>query len=150
MSMVNDVKPASVAGTVTFRLGVLGTAVADRFAAAIQPLDLKPKHVGLMVVLDTRGAGVQLEIARTMGVAPSLVVSLADHLERLGAIARVRDAGDRRRQLLSLTKHGRELLRDCHTRAQALDEELLAGIGADDRAVLRRVLGGLAADAGLP
>jgi len=35
-----------------------------------------------------------------MGVAPSLVVALADHLKELEAVQRVRDPADRRRQIL--------------------------------------------------
>lgn len=39
-----------------------------------------------------------------MGVVPSLVVTLADQLEGLGAIERVRDPDDRRRHRLGLTE----------------------------------------------
>ncbi|GHI35797.1 MarR family winged helix-turn-helix transcriptional regulator [Streptomyces violascens] len=99
-----------VNSSVVFRLGVLGAAATDLFAARIEAHELKPKHVGLMVVLDAGRASSQLEIAGVMGVAPSLVVALADHLEKLGAVQRVRDPADRRRQTLTLTEHGRELL----------------------------------------
>jgi DNA-binding MarR family transcriptional regulator len=114
----------SVAATAVFRLGVLGAIVTDLFSARIEPHSLKPKHVGLMVVLDGGLAASQLDIARTMGVAPSLVVALADHLEELGAIQRVRDPADRRRQILTLTDRGHELLGTCATIARSLDAEL--------------------------
>ncbi|NUS02609.1 MAG: MarR family transcriptional regulator, partial [Nonomuraea sp.] len=109
-----------------------------------------PKHVGLLTLLEARGAASQLDVARTMGVAPSLVVTLADHLERLGAISRVRDAEDRRRQLLDLTDEGRALLGRCLEAALELDAELTGRLGPQDRAVLGKVLGTLAAQAGLP
>ncbi|KAB8191496.1 MarR family transcriptional regulator [Nonomuraea phyllanthi] len=150
MLNVNDVNATSLPGTLAFRFGTLGAMVTDLFVAALAPLDLKPKHVGVMVMLDLHGPAAQLEIARTMGVAPSLVVSLADHLEKLGAIQRVRDAGDRRRQVLSLTGKGRELLADALAAANRLDADLAGPLNEKDRKELNRLLGVLAAEAGLP
>ncbi|MEU5862947.1 MarR family winged helix-turn-helix transcriptional regulator [Nonomuraea sp. NPDC047529] len=147
---MDEAKPVSVAGTMAFRIGTLGAIVTERFTAAIVPLDLKPKHVGLMTLLEARGAASQLDVARAMGVAPSLVVTLADHLERLGAISRVRDPDDRRRQVLDLTDDGRALLGRCLEVTLELDAELTGGLGPGDRAVLAKVLGALAVGAGLP
>lgn len=141
---------SKVHSSVVFRLGVLGTMAADLFAARIETLGLKPKHVGLLVVLDTRRASSQLEIAGVMGVAPSLVVALADHLEKLGAIMRVRDLADRRRQVLTLTEHGRDLLVACGELAHSADAELTAGLTARETAQLTGLLDGLAARQGLP
>ncbi|MFF4284108.1 MarR family winged helix-turn-helix transcriptional regulator [Streptomyces sp. NPDC001633] len=139
-----------VNSSVVFRLGVLGAMATDLFAARIEPHELKPKHVGLMVVLDAGTASSQLEVAGVMGVAPSLVVALADHLQKLGAIERVRDPADRRRQVLSLTEHGRELLAACGELAQSTDAEFTAGLTASESAVLTGLLDRLAARQGLP
>lgn len=148
---MNEVKKVGgLPATVSFRLGTLGSAVADRFAARIEAYDLKPKHAGLLTALSLEQAASQQELAIRLGVAPSLVVALADHLERLGAIERVRDPQDRRRQVLTLTDRGRELLRDCTEAARTLDDELTAGLTAAERRALLRALGRLAADAGLP
>ena len=92
----------------------------------------------------------QQELAARLGVAPSLVVSLADHLETLGAVRRVRDPGDRRRQVLTLTDHGRDLLEQCAAAARALDEELTAALAPEQRVALHDALGVLAAAYGLP
>ncbi|MFK8844134.1 MarR family winged helix-turn-helix transcriptional regulator [Streptomyces sp. Ac-502] len=85
-----------------------------------------------------------------MRVAPSLVVQLADHLEALGAIERVRDPADRRRQRLTLTEGGSRLLGAAGGLAEALDEELTAPLTPEDRAALSRILERLAARAGIP
>lgn len=79
---MNAVKLTS---TLTFRLGTLGAVLTDRFTARLAAHDLKPKHVGLLAVLDSGVAASQLDVAKIMSVAPSLVVSLADRLEELGA-----------------------------------------------------------------
>jgi DNA-binding MarR family transcriptional regulator len=83
-------------------------------------------------------------------VAPSLVVTLADHLEQIGAIERLRDPADRRRQVLTLTDAGRALLRACLAAARELDAGLTAGLSPADRATLSRILDQLAAEADLP
>ncbi|MFE5286980.1 MarR family winged helix-turn-helix transcriptional regulator [Nocardia sp. NPDC056611] len=148
---MNDVKKSTeLPKTVAFRLGTVGAVVADRFAARIEPLDLKPKHAGLMTALSHGEAASQQELAGRLGVAPSLVVALADHLERLGAIERVRDPADRRRQVLTLTEPGYALLAACEQAARELDTELTAGLRPGERTALQRALGVLAAEAGLP
>ena len=136
--------------TIVFRLGTVGSVAGDRFAERIQAYDLKPKHAGLMTALSEGVAPSQQELAARLGVAPSLVVSLADHLETLGAVRRVRDPGDRRRQVLTLTDHGRDLLEQCAAAARALDEELTAALAPEQRVALHDALGVLAAAYGLP
>ncbi|MBD2894505.1 hypothetical protein amrb99_34310 [Actinomadura sp. RB99] len=136
--------------TVAFRLATLGAIYGDRFAARIAAHDLKPKHAGLMAALEAGVAASQQDLAARMRVAPSLVVALADHLVGLGAIERRRDPADRRRQLLTLTGHGRELLRRCAEAAREVDEEIAADLGGDRRAALHEALGVIAEREGLP
>lgn len=141
---------APLPDTATFLLGTVGSVVAQRFGDDIAACDLKPKHVGLLVVLASGRPASQLEIAGALRVVPSLVVRLADHLERIGAIERARDPADRRRQVLSLTGHGRALLAQCAAATRSLEAELLAGIPPDDAAVLRRLLHQVGLNLGLP
>ncbi|MEV0270684.1 MarR family transcriptional regulator [Hamadaea sp. NPDC050747] len=136
--------------TVTFRLGTLGALVTERFTARLADLDLKPKHVGVLTALAAGPPASQQELAGLMGVAPSLLVALADHLEAIGAIARTRDAGDRRRMVLTLTARGRKLLAKCGALAQDFDAELTGSLTADQRGQLADLLGVLAAENGLP
>ncbi|QUQ64803.1 MarR family winged helix-turn-helix transcriptional regulator [Kutzneria sp. CA-103260] len=140
------VRNAALTETAAFGLGTVGTLVAQRFADLIAPLDLKPKHVGLLTLLASGGATSQLDLARALGVAPSLVVRLADHLEALAAIDRVRDPGDRRRQTLSLTEHGRRLLATCAEITADLEADMLAGMPATERKALRAALSRVAAN----
>ncbi|MGW5355931.1 MarR family winged helix-turn-helix transcriptional regulator [Streptomyces sp. NPDC004031] len=139
-----------VNSSVVFRLGVLGSIAADLFAARVAEHGLKPKHVGLMVLLDSGRASSQLEVAGVMGVAPSLVVALADRLQELGAVERVRDPADRRRQILGLTPQGRELLALCGELAHAADADFAAALTPAERARLGDLLDPIAAEHGLP
>jgi DNA-binding MarR family transcriptional regulator len=126
--------------TVVFRLGTVGAVVTDRFTREIEKLDLKPKHVGLMAALSPSAAASQQDLATQMGIAPSLVVSLADYLEDLGAVRRVRDAQDRRRQVLELTEEGQDLLNRCTSLARTLDEEFTARLTQAQRRALEDAL----------
>ena len=145
---MRDVKP--LPGTVAFRLGTLGAIVGDRLARKIAGYGVKPKHAGLMAALEAGVASSQQDLAARMGVAPSLVVALADHLVDLGAIERRRDPADRRRQALTLTGPGRELLAKCAAAAQEVDEELAAPLTPRQRAALHEALDVLSENEGLP
>ncbi|QTD95904.1 MarR family winged helix-turn-helix transcriptional regulator [Streptomyces cyanogenus] len=153
MSDVNGAAAGDASGltsTVVFRLGTLGTVATDRFTREIEGLGLKPKHVGLMAALSLAAVASQQELAARMGVAPSLMVSLADYLEGLGAVRRVRDPRDRRRQVLTLTKEGQGLLDRCTSMARTLDEEFVAGLTEKQRKALDEALRVMANRAGLP
>ncbi|MFC4111033.1 MarR family winged helix-turn-helix transcriptional regulator [Nonomuraea zeae] len=147
MLFVNDVKWTE---TLSFRIGTLGALIADEYGEALAIHEVKLKHVALLAVLDSELAASQLEIAKVMRVAPSLVVSLADHLEAMGAVTRLRDPADRRRQILSLTGKGRDLLAECTAKALALDAKLAADLTSSQHAALGAALGRLAAAYGLP
>ncbi len=150
MLAMKNVKAEKLPETITFRLGLLGAFLTDRFSADVSSLGLKPKHAGMLNVLAANGTTSQMEMAQILRVAPSLVVALADHLESLGAIERLRDPEDRRRQNLSSTPHGRALLRKCLDAAHAIDAETTADLTTAERADLHRILGTLADRLGLP
>ncbi|MFB7447381.1 MarR family winged helix-turn-helix transcriptional regulator [Streptomyces sp. NPDC056194] len=138
---MNDVKgAAALRATLVFNLGTLGALASDRFAARVETIGLKPKHAGLLAALDAGSGASQQELAARLGVAPSLIVVLADQLQALGAIERVRDPEDRRRQVLTLTPEGRRLLTRCAEAAEEADAELTAGLGGAQRAALTDAL----------
>ena len=138
--MSNVKGAAALRATIVFNLGTLGAVASDRFAARVEALGLKPKHAGLLAALDAGAAASQLELATRLGVAPSLIVALADQLQELGAVERVRDPEDRRRQALSLTAEGRRLLARCVRAAEDVDAELTAGLSEAQRTSLARGL----------
>jgi len=150
MLTVNDVKPL-LRGTLAFRLGLLGTLLSNQFGQRIEAeLDLKLKHAGILVALDIHGSASQQELATLVGVAPSLVVALADHLEALGAIERVRSDTDRRRMDLRLTPKGHALLVRCDEIAQTQSDEVTSALTKPDREKLHKLLGAVAAHHKLP
>ena len=82
--------------TASFKLGVFGTHITQEFSTRIEKLGLSHKQVGLLAIVDAGLANSQRDIATQLGIAPSLVVALADQLVERGAITRARSTTDRR------------------------------------------------------
>lgn len=133
-----DVKESMVE-TVAFRLAKLGQLATARFAQRLAPLGLRPRHCAVLGLL----AGpplAQLELANNLGVSASVVVDMLDKLETLGAVQRIRDSDDRRRQLTELTDSGRTLSRRATRLAQQIDAELLGPLSAQEASAVRHAL----------
>lgn len=136
--------------TTAFRLQIAGSIADRQLHERLAVLRIKPKHVTLLSALRLGAPGSQLELAELLHVAPSVIVTFADHLESLGAITRERDPHDRRRQLLVLTDHGRTLLAESYRIAAELDAELLTSVARSDRPAVERFLARLVSAAGVP
>ncbi len=122
-----------------FLIVKLGEWAAVRLAERLVPLGLRPRHLGVLQLLGERSRS-QLELARALGVAASVVVDMIDELEGLGAVRRDLDVLDRRRHSLALTDRGRTMLEKVDLIAREVDEELLAGLDAKLRRPLTRGL----------
>ncbi|TQL46976.1 DNA-binding MarR family transcriptional regulator [Homoserinimonas aerilata] len=85
--------------------------------------------------IDQRSLGALLQLDR------STVADVVLRMERRGLIARVRDEGDRRRNILSLTEQGSEELATLLPHAERVNEALVGGLDERDRAELNRLLG---------
>lgn len=136
--------------TTAFRLQIAGSVTDGQLQSRLASLQLKPKHVTLLSALRLGAPGSQLELANLLHVAPSVIVTFADHLERIGAVIRERDPLDRRRQTLALTDHGRQLLGESYRIADQLDTELMAGVKKSERAVIERFLAAQVSAVGIP
>lgn len=139
----------SVASSATFLLGKLAGISTNRFAERIAEFGLRPRHCG---VLEWLGAAptTQLDLARALGVTPSVIVDMLDELEALDAVRRNRDPADRRRQIVELTPAGRALIGKAAHAAHQVDTELLDTLDPRRRADLLAALRHLAEENGLP
>lgn len=138
-----------VAGSVSFQLVRLGQVAGHRLVGLLAPMGLRPRHCVVLELLRD-GPMAQLELARQVGVAPSVVVDMVDELQSLHAVTRVRDAADRRRQYVELTAHGRDLLRRVANAARRLDTDLLRELDSEQRDALRAALSRVAGAATRP
>jgi len=86
-------------------------SLEQRLAEMNMPLSRLQFHILHMVSFEARTI---TEVSRKMGLDPSTVSLSVDALERKGLVERKRDPKDRRRMPVTITDHGRVLLRQSH------------------------------------
>ncbi|MFB6717293.1 MarR family winged helix-turn-helix transcriptional regulator [Streptomyces sp. NPDC056237] len=132
--------PRAVTGRLALLLARADKEIQARSAPRLAELELTGRQYHALAVLAEDRPGSQLELATALGVLPAIVVTLVDDLEGRGLLRRQRDPRDRRRQSLTLTDQGHALLRRADALAAAVEDDVLAGIGATARADLRAAL----------
>src|SRR4051794_19449902 len=95
--------PEPLAGAVGFLLSWNGQRMAARFAAALEPLDLRPQHFGVMRLLAAAPGATQNDLVQRSMIDASTMVKVIDELEERGLAERRVDAADRRRRTVRLT-----------------------------------------------
>jgi DNA-binding MarR family transcriptional regulator len=121
-------------------LSKVATVVDRRLAAALDAMELRPKHLGALSVLCAHGALSQQALGERLGVDASAVVAIVDDLERDGLARRDRDPGDRRRHAVQVTAAGRTTLSRGHQTVGQVDDELFAGLTGRERQQLLTLL----------
>ena len=102
-------------------LGLLGESIGpavrhlrnlltSRIVAAFEPYGLRSGSHSTMALIAANPGCSQSEIARNIGTDKSIVVAIVDDLERRGLAERQRSTEDRRRNALTLTPAGHELM----------------------------------------
>jgi DNA-binding MarR family transcriptional regulator len=132
-----------------FLLVQLGTHRHRRFAERLAPLDLHPRHFGMLSHLAANEGQSQQALSRALGIHRSAVVALVDDLEHRGLAERRRDPVDRRAYTLYLTPQGRELLAELQRVAEEDEAELLTALNASERSRLISLLQRVAESQGL-
>lgn len=121
-------------------LALLGQQAMRRLRAAHDEQDLSPRQFQLLGLLHDRGAMTQGELGTLMSIAPSILVGLLNPLEADGRITRRRDPTDRRRHVVTLTPAGKKHLNRSARAQRKAEDEVLAGLSADEREQLRQLL----------
>ena len=144
-----DTKPAPhYAPTAGVLLLKIGKAAERRIADALKPTGLTPRHLGVMFEVQACPTS-QQALIETIGVDASQLVGLLNDLEADGLIVRKRDPEDRRRHIVEVSAKGSARLEDAKKVAATVEEELLAGLDADQRAELLVLLAQVADSSGI-
>jgi DNA-binding MarR family transcriptional regulator len=129
------------AGQLFFRLW---RATHTRAADALETVSLTPALFALLNVIGTREGAIQQELGSAMGIDRSTMVALIDQLESAGLAKRRPSATDRRARQIEITPKGRRLLQRARRMVAQVEDEVLAGLTAEERreleALLRRAL----------
>lgn len=117
---------------------------ADRlrylFANSLKPLDIQPKHYGILFLLDEQGPLSQVEIGQQMGIDRAPMVQFIDSLEQLGLLERLPNPSDRRSYAITLTPKGQELLKQATELARTIETEFLSPLSIEERKQLHSLL----------
>ncbi|KQP57235.1 MarR family winged helix-turn-helix transcriptional regulator [Agreia sp. Leaf283] len=95
---------------------------------------------GVMNVLSQSPGASQTELCARLDLDRSTIADLVARLERRGILERVRDASDKRRNVLHLTEAGAAELDALLPKVARVDHVLTDGLDAEDRVTLRRIL----------
>jgi DNA-binding MarR family transcriptional regulator len=125
------------AGQLFFRLW---RASHVRAADVLGSVGLTPASFGLLNVIGSREGAIQQELGAVMGIDRSTMVALIDQLEDAGLAKRRPSATDRRAREIAMTPKGRRLLQRSRQMILETEDEVLAGLTAEERGELLRLL----------
>lgn len=102
-------------------------------------------HIVLSALEKTPGL-TQVELAKTLGLDKTTLMSQLDRLEHQGLVARRPDSRDRRARIPELTPAGEQLRATVAAASTTAEADVLAGFSAADVAVFRQILFDLIGD----
>ncbi|WP_225726123.1 MULTISPECIES: MarR family winged helix-turn-helix transcriptional regulator [unclassified Nocardia] len=132
--------PPSLLALDTYLLSRVGKAARAGFGDRLAARGLRLWHMAILAALADFGPHAQRDLAQRLGIHPSDVAKAVDELEAAGQVERARDAADRRRITVRLTRSGRAALRALDAQARQVGAEILAPLDADERALLADML----------
>ncbi len=141
--------PPDAADAPAFLLSQVGAHSSARFAERLEPLGLKPPHVGILKVIQEADGLSQQALGDRLGMFPSRLVGVLDELERLGLVERRDNPADRRSYALYLTEAGRGALEQIERIGREHQDALCAALDESERAQLAGFLARIAAQQGL-
>jgi MarR family transcriptional regulator, lower aerobic nicotinate degradation pathway regulator len=131
--------PAALRRRSSFALVRLGLLARQRCADRLAEAGLSQHQHAILCCLDEFGPACQVDIAARLSIDTGDIVAFFDGLQRRGLVVRERDPRDRRRQIVSLTGNGQQVLRECEELLDAAEPGVLAALSAPERAELRRL-----------
>lgn len=121
-------------------LAQLGQHVGQRFTVLLEPLNLQPRHFGILSQLLAAEGQTQQELADRLGIHRNVMVTLIDDLEARGLVERQPHATKRRANALYVTRDGKQLMETARQVADRHDEMLLEGLSADEQRYFTQLL----------
>lgn len=127
-------------GHLGYLLRQASAALTRRMERALADLGVTPPQFAVLTMLVAYPGISNAEIARLVMQTPQTVSVIVANLERSGALQRRAHAVHGRIQHLDVTPEGEALLAQCRRRVVALEHQLVAALGPDEEAVVRRWL----------
>lgn len=115
-----------------FVVGTLNRAVVWHLGRLTAPYGVMPGQFPVLRCLRDVRVSTQMELARMVGVEQPSMAATLRRMEKNGLIARVADEQDARRQLVSLTDHGKNMLALMTDAARQVYREACQGLSEDE------------------
>ena len=132
-----DAPVTEFAGQLFFRLW---RASHVRAADVLGSVGLTPATFALLNVIGVRKGAIQQELGAAMGIDRTTMVALIDQLEGAGLAERRPSKTDRRAREVAITPKGRRVLQRARQMIFAAEDEVLAGLKAEERRELLTLL----------
>jgi DNA-binding MarR family transcriptional regulator len=123
-----------------FLLARLGRVASRQLTDELLGTGLKPTEASILIMLRDLGPMSQQALGERLHVDPSNLVAFLNALEGEGLLVRKRDPSDRRRHIVEITQQGIKRAPGCDECVVAIEDQLLAGLSAEDREHLHRML----------
>lgn len=125
-----------------------GLRLSELTEPGLEPYGIDGREFGVLSVLNTPEPLSQLEAAQRLRIDRTTMVAMVDALEGKGLVGRRPHPGDRRKNMVELTEHGRETLSAATRVMDEAEEAFLAPLPADDAQLLRDALSRLVPPSG--
>jgi len=119
--------------SVGFLISQLGFLSSRGFMEALEPVGIEPREFLLMRFVAASEGQSQQVLAERLGVPPSRMVALVDHLQQAGFVERRAHPDDRRIRGLHLTRKGKGVLERAGKIAIDYETRLCSGINRQER-----------------
>src|ERR1700761_8453389 len=121
---------------VSRRLGYLFKHAQQRMeelnAAALAPLGIDPRELGILLVIPSHEPGSQQQAAQRLGIDRTSMVARIDALGGKGLVSRHPHAEDRRRNVVELTDAGRDVVKQATEASERAEAALLAALSPQE------------------
>lgn len=112
-------------------------AVRAQLEEVVRPAGLTTSQYTAMTVLERHPDMTSAHLARNSFVTAQSMADIVAALVDRGLIERHRDPKDRRRLVLDLTAHGREVLAECREPVAQLETRMMTGLDPASAQILR-------------
>lgn len=135
--------PEVLATRVGFLLNRAAMRIRQMTEEALAPLNIYPKHYGLMAVIKADGPTTQQAIGEVLKVDRTTMVLLVDEAESKDIVTRNPHPTDRRCHLLSLSDNGHKVYEKAHRLVKKVEDEFFSVLKEREKDQLVALLGKL-------
>jgi DNA-binding MarR family transcriptional regulator len=132
--------PSADSVTLLYLIKQVELAIRARLEAVTREVGLTVTQYTALTVLERRPGLTSAELAKNSFVRAQSMSAVTAELEEGGLVSRTRDPSHRRRQLLTVTASGNELLERLRPAVARIEDQMVSALSADDSARLRQTL----------